>query len=110
MNFLKPLQKSEDFFYGTLGTWKTDPLDFKLKEDVRPIGPGTYPVPKVHEEIFKKEVERLVLLGVLELANDSEWGDPSFVQPELKLNLVHFLGDFHNRNKQLKQNHIQYQK
>ena len=36
---------------------------------------------KVHKEMLKKEVECLVLLGVLELANDSEWGDPYFVQP-----------------------------
>ena len=39
-----------------------------------------YPVPKVHEEIFKKEVERLVRLGVLEVENDSEWGAPSSAQ------------------------------
>ena len=76
---------------------------------MKPICSVTYTLPKVNEEIFKKEVERLVLLGVLELANDSEWGDPSFVQPEPKSNLVHFLGDFWNLNKQLKQNHIQYQ-
>ena len=25
---LKLLQKSEELFNGTLGTWKTDPLDF----------------------------------------------------------------------------------
>ena len=27
---LKLLQKFEEFFYGTLGIWKTDPVDFKL--------------------------------------------------------------------------------
>ena len=30
-----------------------------------------YPVPKVHKEMFKNKVESLVLLGVLERANDS---------------------------------------
>ena len=40
-----------------------------------------HPVPKLHGEMFKKEVERLVLLGVPEIANDSEWGAPSFAQP-----------------------------
>ena len=34
---LKLLQKFEDFFDETLGNWKTDPLYFKLKDDVRPI-------------------------------------------------------------------------
>ena len=32
----------------------------------------------------KKKVKRLVLLGVLERANESEWGDPSFTQPKPK--------------------------
>ena len=53
--------------------------------------------------MFKKEVERLILLGVIEIANDSEWGGPSFAQPKNKSNLVLFLSDFINLNKQLKQ-------
>ena len=32
-----------------------------------------YPVPKVHKEMFKQEVENSEILGVLELANNSEW-------------------------------------
>ena len=55
----------------TLGTWKTYPVDFELKEDENPICSRLYPVPKLHEEIFKKEVERLVLLGFLKGENDS---------------------------------------
>ena len=34
---LKLLQKIEEFFDGTHGTWKTDPVDFKLKDDPKPI-------------------------------------------------------------------------
>ena len=47
-------------------------------------GMDPLPVPKVHEEILKKEVERLLLLEVLEVAFDSECGAPSFAQPKLK--------------------------
>ena len=61
-----------------------------------------YPVMKVHEEMFKNEVELLVLPGVLERSNNSEWGAPSFVQPKPKSNQVCFLSDFRNINKQLK--------
>ena len=56
--------------------------------------------------MLKKQVEHLVLLGVLEVANDSEWGDPSFAQSKPKPNQVRFLSDFRNLNKKLKQNHI----
>ena len=65
--FLKLLQKFEEFFYGTLGTWKSYPVDFGLKEDANPVFSRTYPVPKVHDEIFKRDVEHLDLLGVLEV-------------------------------------------
>ena len=58
---LKLLQKFEELFDGTLGIWKTDPVDFELKKDVKTIFSQPYPVPKVHEEMFKQEVERLVL-------------------------------------------------
>ena len=51
--------------------------------------------------MFKQEVEHLVVLGVLELANDSEWLAPSFVKPKPKSNQVHFLIEFRNLNKQL---------
>ena len=39
-----------------------------------------YPVPKVQKDMFKQEVKHLVILGVLELANDSEWVAPSFAK------------------------------
>ena len=100
--FLKLLQIFEELFDGTLGTWKIDPVDFELKEDVKPRFSRLYPVTKVHEKMFKKEVERLFLLGVLEVANDSEWGSPSVAQPKHKSNWVRFISDFSHLNKQLK--------
>ena len=53
---LKILQKFEELFDGTLGTWKTDLVDLKLKEDAKPIFPRPYPLLKVHEEIFKNRL------------------------------------------------------
>ena len=34
---LQLLQKFEELFDGTIGTWKTDPVDFQLKQDTNPI-------------------------------------------------------------------------
>ena len=99
---LKLLQKIEDLFDVTLGAQKIYLVDFKLKQDKKPICSIPYPVPKVHEEIFKKEVERLVLLGFLKIANDSEQGSPSFSQPKPKTNQLRFLSYFISLNKQLK--------
>ena len=47
--FLKILQKFEELFNGTLGNWKTYPVDFELKEDVNLMCLQPYPVPKVHD-------------------------------------------------------------
>ena len=58
----------------------------------------------VHEATFRKYFERLVSLGVIEEANDPEWGAPSFAQPKVKTNRVIFLSEFRNLNRQLKQN------
>ena len=59
-SLLKLLQKFEDLFGGTLGTWKIDPVDFELKYDMNTICSRLYPVPTVHEEMFKNEFGLLV--------------------------------------------------
>ena len=58
---MKSLQKIEEFFYGILVTWKKYPVDFIIKENAEPMCLTLYPVPKVHEKFFKKEVECLFL-------------------------------------------------
>ena len=52
--------------------------------------------------MFKKEVEGLVLLGFLEVANDLELGAPPFAQPKHKSDRLRFLSEFRNLNKELK--------
>ena len=77
-DLLKLLQKFEELTDGTIGTWRTYPVDLELKENGKPVRSQLYSVPKVHEEMFKEEVECLVLLGFPEVEKDSEWGYPSF--------------------------------
>ena len=60
------LRKFKSLFYGTLGTRKTTPVDLELKDDATSVCSRSYPVPRVHEEMFRKEFKRLVKLGVLE--------------------------------------------
>ena len=77
-------------------------LDLELKDDATSVCLRPYPVPMVHETMFRKEVERLVKIGVPEESNESEWAAPSFAQPKGKTNRVRFLSDFRNLNRQLK--------
>ena len=55
MNFFNYFKKQE-FFDGTLGTWKTDLVDFELKKDATVICSRPFTVPKVNREMIKKEV------------------------------------------------------
>ena len=48
----KLLHKSEEFFDGTLGTRKTDPVDFELKYNTEPICSRPYPVTKSYKEML----------------------------------------------------------
>ena len=76
------LLRFQDIFDGTLGKWETDPVDFELKEGSTPHSQRHYPVPHLYKETFRKELERLVKLGVLEKVQESEWGSPTFIIQE----------------------------
>ena len=72
------LQKYQTLFDGTLGTWKTKPIELELKEGASPYYGRPYPVPKSQEKKLKQEVARMVKYGVLRKINHSEWGIPAF--------------------------------
>ena len=69
--FLSILSKFEDLSEGTLGMCNTNPIDLELRYDKNSVCSRPYPVPRVLKAMFRKEVKRLVILGVLEEANDS---------------------------------------
>ena len=95
------LIKYKDIFDGSLGEWRTEPVDFELKEGAEPHSQRHYPIPHVHKETFKKELKRLIKLGVLERVQESEWGSPTFIIPK-KNNTVRFTSDFRRLNTKIK--------
>ena len=95
------LLKYEHIFDGILGAWQTEPVDFELKEGSTPHSQRHYPVPHLYKETFKKELEKLVKLGVLEKVQSSEWGSPTFIIPK-KDNRVRFVSDFRRLNLKIK--------
>lgn len=99
---LKKLLKSYEYLFdGSLGTWNTEPIDLELQEDAKPYHARPFPVPKIHEDTLKKEVERLCKLGVLRKVNRSEWAAPTFIIPK-KNGTVRFISDFRELNKRIK--------
>jgi hypothetical protein len=73
------LQKYQDLFDGSLGTWKTDPNQLELKDpNVKPYHAKPYPVPHSQEKRLKDEIRRLCKYEVLRKINHSEWACPMF--------------------------------
>jgi hypothetical protein len=95
------LRRHESLFDGTLGKWTGEPYHIELKPDAIPYHARAFPVPKIHEQTLRKEVERLCKLGVLKRINHSEWGAPTFIIPK-KDGSVRFISDFRELNKCIK--------
>ena len=87
-------------FDGTLGKWTGEPYDIELQPDAKPYHSRAYPIPKIHENTLKKEVERLCQLGVLKKVNRSAWAAPTFIIPK-KNQTVRFISDFWELNKRI---------
>ena len=99
---LKLLNKFKHLFDGTLGNWKTDPVELELKnKDEKPYHAKPYPVPHSQEQQLKDKVQRLVEFGVLRKVNRSEWACPMFTIPKPDKSL-RSLADLRELNKRIK--------
>ncbi len=58
----------------------------------------SYSVPQIHLKTFKKELDNLVIIGVLTSQQESEWASPSFIIPK-KDSRVCWISDLHQLNK-----------
>ena len=62
---LRVLKQYEDLFDSTLGDFQTESVHLELKEGTKPKHHKPFPVPKIHENTLKKELDRLCEIGVL---------------------------------------------
>ncbi len=94
------LLKFKELFDGMLGDWKLPPVSFELKEGAKLYHDRPYPIPKIHNATLMKEIDRLVLIGVLKWQPSSKWALPSFIIPK-KDYTVRTISDFRELNKQI---------
>ena len=65
------------------------------------IIPSFFHIPKIHELTLKKEVNRLIKIGILKIINKSQWAAPTFIIPKIN-GTVRFISDFREINKTIK--------
>jgi hypothetical protein len=96
---MKLMQGNSTLFKGGLGTIKMDPVLLELNtnnDGFKPFSGRAYPIPHIHYDSTKKEINTLVKIGVLRecsTKDNSEWGAPTFIIPK-KTGDVQVVTDF----------------
>ena len=91
------LESFKHLFDGTLGDFDTAPVSIELLTGAIPYHARPYPVPVIHKETVRKEIQRLFDLGVLEKCNDSAHAAPTFIIAK-KTGTVRVVSDFRRLN------------
>ena len=78
-DLFRVIKEHESLFYGTLGVCPHKQFHIELKPDHTLGSRLHYLVPRVHSEVFRRELNHLVKLGVVEPQGLSRWVSPSFI-------------------------------
>ena len=100
-DLLNVLRKHQQMFDGTLGIYPHKKFHIDIDPDAKPVYSRPYPVPRIHYNTFKKELDHLVKIGVLVIQNESEWASPTFIIPK-KDGRVRWISDLRQLNKVIK--------
>ena len=76
------LTKHSKLFSDKLGSYPHKKFHIDIDPEATPVHARAYPVPRIHLETFRNELNHLVELGVLQPQGVSEWASPSFIIPK----------------------------
>ena len=104
---LRPYQKQQlenllckytRLFDGTLKVYPHEKVHLDVDPQAKPVFRRAYPVPHLHRDVFKQELERLVSIGVLTKVGRSLWALPTFVVSKAN-GTVRWVSDFRSLNR-----------
>jgi hypothetical protein len=76
------------------------PCLYPIKGGRKTVSQQAIPIPKVHKAILMKEIDLLVLIGVMKWQPYLQWASLSFIIPKKDLT-VRTISDFRERNKRI---------
>ena len=89
-----------ELFSGFVGKYKGKKIHIDVDEKAVPHHSRPYAVPRVHYDVYKGELERLVNIGVLERTGGSRWASPSFITQK-KDGRVRWVSDLRKLNESI---------
>lgn len=97
-------RQHKKLFDGTLGEYLGDKLHIDLMPNAKLVYSRAYPVTRNKAPLLKDKLYRMCEMGVLEPAQDSEWGSPTF--EKLKKNgEIQVVSNLIELNKVIKRKH-----
>ena len=100
-DLLSLLQRHAKMFDETLGAYPHKKFHIDIDSKAKPTYARPYPIPRIHLNTFKNELEHLIRIGVLVRQQESEWASPTFIIPK-KDGRVRWISDLRQLNKVIK--------
>ena len=94
-------RKFPQLFDGELRTYPHRQYHLDLQDGAKPVHSRPYGVPLTQRDAFKRELDHLIKIGVLERSGASQWASGTFIIPK-KDGRVRWISDFRALNKCIK--------
>ena len=104
------LKRHESLLDGTLGTWKGEDYNIELRHDTMPYHARAFPIPRIHEQTSRHEVDWLCHKGVLTRVKSLRMGSSYIYHSKKRMVQYDSYQTFVSSTSESNENHFQFPK